>query len=98
MGERNLHLVGTFYVLGFPGGSEVKASAWNTGDPGSIPGSGRSPGEGKWQPTPILLPGESHGGRTLVGYSPSGHKESDTTARLHFHFHILCAKLSVTFC
>ena len=32
--------------LGFPGGSEVKASAWNAGDPGSIPGSGRSPGGG----------------------------------------------------
>ena len=32
--------------IGFPGGSEVKASAWNTGDPGSIPQSGRSPGEG----------------------------------------------------
>ena len=46
--------------MGFPGGSEVKASAWNVGDPGSIPGSGRSPGEGKWQPTPVLLPGESH--------------------------------------
>ena len=43
--------------MGFPGGSEVKASAWNVGDPGSIPGSGRSPGEGKWQPTPVLLPG-----------------------------------------
>ena len=33
-------------IGGFPGGSEVKASAWNAGDPGSIPGSGRSPGEG----------------------------------------------------
>ena len=44
------------------GGSGVKASAWNAGDPGSIPGSGRSPEEGKWQPTPVLLPGESHGG------------------------------------
>ena len=76
-GKRNLDLAGTFYVLGFPGGSEVKASAWNMGDLGSIPGSGRSPGEGKWQPTPVLLPGESHGGRTLVGYSPSGGKESD---------------------
>ena len=32
--------------LGFPGGSEVKASAWNAGEPGSIPGLGRSPGEG----------------------------------------------------
>ena len=34
----------------FPGGSEAKASAWNVGDPGSIPGSGRSPGEGNGNP------------------------------------------------
>ena len=60
-------------------GSEVKASAWNAGDPGSIPGLGRSPGEGNGNPTPILLPGESHGGRSLVGYSPWGRKESDMT-------------------
>ena len=40
----------------------------------------------KWQPTPVLLPGESHGGRSLVGYSPWGRKESDMTERLHFHF------------
>ena len=33
----------------------------------------------KWQPTPVLLPGKSHGRRSLVGYSPWGHKESDTT-------------------
>ena len=45
-----------------------------------------SPGEGKWQLTPVLLPGEPHGGRSLVGYSPWGHKESDTTEQLHFHF------------
>jgi len=60
-----------------PWWSEVKASAWNAGDPDLIPGSGIAPGEGKWQPTPVLLPGESHGGRSLVGYSPWGHKESD---------------------
>ena len=36
--------------MGFPGGSEVKASAWNMGDPGSIHGSGRSPGEGNGNP------------------------------------------------
>ena len=36
--------------------------------------------------TPVLLPGESHGRRSLVGYSPWGHKESDMTKRLHFHF------------
>ena len=51
--------------MGFPGSSEVKASDWNEGDLGSIPGSGRYPGEGKWQPTPVLLPGESHGGKLL---------------------------------
>ena len=40
----------------------------------------------KWQPTPVFWPGESHGQRSLVGYSPWGRKESDTTERLHFHF------------
>ena len=39
----------------------------------------------KWQPTPVLLPGKSHGGRSMVGYSPWGRKESDTTEQLHFH-------------
>ena len=38
----------------------------------------------KWQPTPVLLPGNFHGWRSLVGYSPWGCKESDTTERLHF--------------
>ena len=70
----------------FPGGSEVKASASNAGDLGSIPVSGRSPGEGNHNPRQYL-PGESHGQRSLVGCSPLGHKESDTTERLHFHFH-----------
>ena len=42
----------------------------------------------QWQPTPVLLPGESHGRRSLVGYSPRGSKELDTTERLHFHFNI----------
>ena len=64
-----------------PGGSEVKASAWNAGDLGSIPGSGKIPWRRKRQPTPVLLPGESHGGRSLVGYSPWGGKELDTTER-----------------
>ena len=39
----------------------------------------------KWQPTPVLLPGKSHGQRSPVGYSPWGCKESDMTERLHFH-------------
>ena len=38
----------------------------------------------KWQPTPVFLPGESHGQRSLVGYSPWGRKELDTTEWLHF--------------
>ena len=40
----------------------------------------------KWQPTAVFLPGKSHGLRFLVGYSPWGRKESDTTERLHLHF------------
>ena len=38
----------------------------------------------KWQPTLVFLPGESHGRKSLVGYSPRGRKELDTTERLHF--------------
>ena len=44
----------------------------------------------QWQPTPLLLPGKSHGQRSLVGCSPWGRKESDTTERLHFHFSLSC--------
>ena len=44
----------------------------------------------QWQPTPVLLPGKSHGRRSLVGCSPWGCQESDTTERLHFHFSLSC--------
>ena len=44
----------------------------------------------RWHPTPVLLPGKSHGRRSLVGCSPWGRKESDTTERLHFHFSLSC--------
>ena len=44
------------------------------------------PLEKEMQPTPVFLPGESHGRRTLVGYSPWGRKESDMTEQLNFHF------------
>ena len=66
------------------GGLEGKASACNAGDPGSTPELGRSPGEGKWQPTPVFLPGKSHGRSSLGGCSPWSHKELDTTEPLHF--------------
>ena len=70
---------------GFPGGLAVKnppANAGDVGNAGSIPGSGRSPWRRAWQPTPVFLAGESHGRRSLAGYSPWGHKESDTTEQL----------------
>ena len=44
----------------------------------------------QWHPTPVLLPGEFHGRRGLVGCSPWGREESDMTERLHFHFSLLC--------
>ena len=44
----------------------------------------------QWKPTPVLLPGKSHGRRSLVGCSPWGHEDSDTTEWLHFHFSPSC--------
>ena len=56
----------------------VKASAYNVGDLGSMPGS-EDPLEKEMATPPVLLPGESHGERSLAGYSPRGHKEWNTT-------------------
>ena len=72
--------------FGFPGSSDSKESSCNAGELGSIPGLGRRKWRRKWQPTPVFLPGESHGQRSLAGYSPWDCKESDTTERPHFHF------------
>ena len=44
----------------------------------------------QWHSTPVLLPGKSHGWRSLIGYSPWGREESDTTEQLHFHFSLSC--------
>ena len=44
----------------------------------------------QWHPTPVLLPGKSHGWRSLVGCSPWGREESDRTERLRFHFSLSC--------
>ena len=60
--------------MGFPVSSTGKEFTSNAGDPGSIPGLGRSAGEEKKLPTPVFWPGELHG-----LYSPRGHKESDMT-------------------
>ena len=57
---------------------DLPANSGDARDRGLISGSGRSRRR-KWQPTPVFLPGESHGQRSLAGYSPWGGKESDTT-------------------
>ena len=74
-------------------GSDGKASAYNAGDLGSIPGSERSPGEGNGNPLQYsCLENPMDGGawwRSLVGYSSWGRKESDTTEQLHSLTHSL---------
>ena len=74
--------------------SDGEESACNAGDTGSIPVSGRFPGEGHGNPrqysfffsTSVFLPGESHGQMSLMDYSPRGRKESEEAKQLHFHF------------
>ena len=63
-------------VKNLPALQEVKETWFN-------PWVGKIPWRRKWQPTPVFLPGESHGQRSLMGYSPWGHKESDTTEHTH---------------
>ena len=65
--------------LGFPGGSDRRESACNVGDLGLIPGLRRSPGGGHGNPLQYSCSENPHGQRSLVGYSPWGCKESDTT-------------------
>ena len=68
-----------FLLVGSPDGSVVKnqpVDAAITGHMDSIPGSGKIPWRRAWQPTPVFLPGESQGLRSLVGYNPWGCKES----------------------
>ena len=71
--------------LGFPDGSEGKASACNAGEPGSIPGSGRSPGEGNGNPLQYSCLENPMDGEAWWAIVHGGCKESDTTERLHFH-------------
>ena len=75
---------------GFPDGSVDKESACNArdiGDAVSIPGSGRTPGKGKWQPTPVFLPEKSHGQRSPVPYGSKGCKELSRSECLSTHAH-----------
>ena len=68
--------------MGFPGGSDGKESTHNAGDLGSILGLGRSPGEGHGNPFQFSYLKNPHGQRSLAGYSPWGHKESDMIEQL----------------
>ena len=64
--------------------AQTVVSACNAGNQGSIPGSGRSPGERNGNPLQYSCLENFHGLRSLVGYSPWGCKESNTTKRFHF--------------
>ena len=66
-------------IWGFPGGLDGEESACNAGDLDSIPGLERSPGGGQGNPFQYSCLENPHGQRSLAGYSPWGHKESDTT-------------------
>ena len=68
--------------MGLPDGSGDKKSAFNAGDLASTPGLGRCPGEGNGKPLQYSCLEKYYGQRSLVGYSPWGRKELDTTKRL----------------
>ena len=65
-----------------PAGSNSRQSACNMGDSRFNPWVGKIPWRRDWQLTPVFLPGEFHGQRSLAGYSPWCHKESDMTEQL----------------
>ena len=67
------------HLGGFPGGASGKESTCQVRRRVFDLWIGKIPWSSKWQPTPVFLPGESHGQRRLGGYSPWGYKESDTT-------------------
>ena len=69
----------------FPSSSESKVSACSAGDLGFDSWVGKIPWRRAWQPTPVFLPGKSHGHRSLMDYSPWGHKGSFTTEQLSMH-------------
>ena len=70
--SETIYMSKVHHSLGFAGGSDGKEFACSAGDLGSIPRSGRSHGAGNGLLTPVFLPGESHGQKSLVGYSPPG--------------------------
>ena len=82
----------SFRLSSFPSGSEGKAFACNAGRPGFNPWVRKIPWGREWQPTPVFLPGESHGQATVHGVA-----KSQTRPHFHFHFRLSerCLKLTV---
>ena len=86
-------------ILGFPGGSDNKASACSVENQAWIPGLGRSPGEGNGNPLQYSCLENSmdwEAPQRLIGYSPWSRKESDTTERLHFHLDSILKSRDIT--
>ena len=73
------------YFGGFPKRLSGEESACSAGDRSSSPNLEDCPWRTAWQPSPVFLPGESHGQRSLAGYSPWGRRGSDTTERVGTH-------------
>jgi len=72
--------------IGLPWWLRLWSVCLQCGRPGFNPWVGKILWRRQWQPTPVLLPGKFRGWRSLVGYSPWGHKELEITEQLHFHF------------
>ena len=83
---RSTHLPLPLGSLGFPGGSDGKESACNSGDLGSIPGLGRSLEEGHGNPLQYSCLENPHGQRSLAGYNPWGCKETTQEGKRHYHW------------
>ena len=83
-------LIYKMHCQDFPGGTVVKTRPSLCRGLGFNPWVGKISWRRKWQPTLVFLHGKSHGWRSLVGYSPWGCKESDTTEQFHFHFSLAC--------
>ena len=84
--------------MGFPSSSDGKESACNAGDPGWIPGLRSPPGAGIGYRLQYSCLENPHGQRSLEGFSPRGHKESDTAERPSTIQHIVASQSCVSFC
>ena len=87
--------------MGFPSGTVVKnlpANAGDVGDLGFNPCVRKIPWRREWQPTPVFLPVKPHEQKSLAGYSPWDHKESDTTEQLSTMIHFAVQQELIQHC